>query len=67
VLTIYRQGGYTIPRLEFGHNMLHSLGTGLPWLLASYHPSRQNTQTGKLTAEMFDQIWQRAACLIGET
>jgi uracil-DNA glycosylase len=67
VLTIYRQGGHAIPRLEFGHNMLHSLGTGLPWLLASYHPSRQNTQTGKLTAEMFDAVWQRAACLIGET
>jgi uracil-DNA glycosylase len=64
VLTVYRQSGFDIPRLEFGHNVLHELGPGLPWLLASYHPSRQNTQTGKLTPEMFDLIWQRAARLI---
>jgi uracil-DNA glycosylase len=27
------------------------------WLVCSYHPSRQNTQTGRLTVEMFDQVW----------
>jgi uracil-DNA glycosylase len=64
VLAAYRYIGNDVSRLEFGHNLLHSLGEGLPWLLASYHPSRQNTQTGKLTAQMFDQIWQRAAVLV---
>lgn len=34
------------------------------WLLASYHPSRQNTQTGRLSAAMFDQIWDKARALL---
>lgn len=37
---------------------------GKNWLIASYHPSRQNTQTGRLTAEMFNQIWETARKLI---
>ncbi len=57
VLKLYRSRGCTIPRLAFGHALVHCLGSGLPWLVASYHPSRQNTQTGRLTAEMFDRVW----------
>jgi uracil-DNA glycosylase len=33
-------------------------------LLCSYHPSQQNTLTGKLTVEMFDQIWAQARTLL---
>jgi uracil-DNA glycosylase family 4 len=34
------------------------------WLLASYHPSRQNTQTGRLNTAMFDEIWRKACQLL---
>ena len=33
-------------------------------LLCSYHPSQQNTSTGKLTARMFDEIWTKAKALL---
>lgn len=60
VLTAYRQQGYPVPRLKFGHGALYPLGENLLIILASYHPSRQNTQTGRLTPAMFDSIWQAA-------
>jgi uracil-DNA glycosylase family 4 len=52
--------GINKKNVVFGHNQLYEPGDGLPWMFSSYHPSLQNTQTGKLTAAMFDEIWQRA-------
>ena len=37
---------------------------GRLWLIASYHPSRQNTQTGRLTPAMFDRVWELARSLL---
>jgi uracil-DNA glycosylase family 4 len=53
-------------KMEFSHGAFYEPGQGLPWLLASFHPSRQNTQTGRLTTQMFDNIWQTASNLIAK-
>jgi uracil-DNA glycosylase family 4 len=42
--------------LVFSHGASLALPAGLPRLFCSYHPSQQNTQTGRLTAEMFQQV-----------
>ena len=49
---------------DFAHGSLSQFNGNLPWLLASYHPSRQNTQTGKLTEGMFEEIWDTAKSLL---
>jgi uracil-DNA glycosylase len=46
---------------KFGHAAMYHFPAPLPTLIASYHPSRQNTQTGKLTAKMFQQVFREAA------
>lgn len=48
----------------FGHGVEQALAPGLV-LLDTYHPSRQNTNTGRLTRDMLDRVAQRAARLVG--
>jgi uracil-DNA glycosylase family 4 len=61
-LAILRDRGVIKSRsgFAFGHNREHSIRPDLPVLLSSYHPSQQNTSTGKLTAKMLREVFERA-------
>jgi uracil-DNA glycosylase len=44
----------------FGHNCQFTTAAGQPILVSSYHPSQQNTSTGKLTEKMLVDVFRRA-------
>lgn len=61
MLRLLRERGLAArPRPDFGHGVVHRFDAPLPVLIASYHPSRQNTNTGKLTPAMFDAVFAAA-------
>lgn len=67
-IDVLKDSGYNIEpqRWNFGHGVeiLATKGKRRITLIASFHPSRQNTNTGKLTAQMFDAIFTRANHLL---
>jgi len=61
ILRLYANGAqrsdFEMRKFHFTHGAGYRLGSHAPQLIASYHPSRQNTQTGRLTPAMFDSVW----------
>src|SRR5207244_12762144 len=55
------------PRPRFKHGAVYRLHSTSPipsLVIASYHPSRQNTQTGRLTEAMLDRVFREARRLL---
>ena len=49
---------------RFAHGAEYALPGGLPLLFGAYHPSQQNTQTGRLTPAMFASVLRRIVRLL---
>jgi uracil-DNA glycosylase family 4 len=66
-LAAYQENGGQLPkpRPAFGHGLSVSLPNG-PRLICSYHPSQQNTFTGKLTRSMFENVFTQAKAALAE-
>ncbi len=69
-LRLLRDVGHNdLPRLKFSHGLNYSFSSpaGSRHLVASYHPSRQNTQTGRLTPAMLDEVFALARSLLSDS
>jgi uracil-DNA glycosylase family 4 len=66
-LRLMREAGTPVPQPapRFGHGVRVAV-PGAPSLLCSYHPSQQNTFTGRLTPAMLDDVFAAAREMIGE-
>ncbi len=64
-LRLWKSRGNEVPtpKPRFGHNVVYELPPGMK-LVGCYHPSRQNTNTGKLTREMLDEAFVTAKSLL---
>ena len=58
---VMRGHGQDVSKWQFGHGAILN---GTPALVCSYHPSQQNTSTGRLTEAMLDDVFSRVRAII---
>ncbi len=65
IFRVLRDRGVDVPAPlpKFAHGAVVKLGDSRPAVIASYHPSQQNTFTGKLTPKMLDRVLAEAKAL----
>lgn len=62
-----RHGAITSRALfKFAHGAEAEVASGSPRLFGVYHPSQQNTQTGRVTPEMYAAVLRRVRCFLKE-
>jgi uracil-DNA glycosylase family 4 len=61
---LLRSRGAPVQGMRFAHGAVHVLGPDFPAVVASYHPSRQNTNTGRLTEPMLDRVFDEVRRLL---
>lgn len=61
---LLRSRGARVQGMRFAHGAVYVPGPDFPAVVASYHPSRQNTNTGRLTEPMLDRVFDEVRRLL---
>jgi uracil-DNA glycosylase len=64
---LLRTLGAPVAGMRFAHGAVYALGGEFPTVVCSYHPSRQNTNTGRLTEAMLDEVFQSVRARLDRT
>ncbi len=62
---VIRSFSFRLSDFKFQHSKVHKLGSNTTYLINSYHCSRYNTQTGRLTNVMFESVFDKIQDIMG--
>jgi len=62
--TVLKERGASVKGVDFKHGHIVDLGPDFPVLIASYHTSRYNINTGVITEEMFNEVFKQIGFIL---